>query len=257
MLTHNETIYPGAFVAHPIKADWPEEEMLLLNQTFCGFSPLGLYNIPSYYQWFLNTDKTFGYRMMANLMRLISWSRGESESKRWILKNPQHMLDLDILLSTFPDAKIIFTHRDPLKTVGSVMSLMWFYAVQHTDMPCRERIKDVWLDFCEQAARRCIEMRTTIPSSQQFDIYYEEMNRDWQMSMRKLYTFANIEFTSEVEQAMATWLAKSADEKRHGSHHYSLEDFGTSREEVDSRMMFVREKYAVPYEGKQAERGTQ
>lgn len=243
-------LYPDAFTAHPMDADWAEEEMLLLNHSFCGFTPLGLYTVPGYYDWFLRHDKTDGYRHMADLMKLISWSRGDPEDKRWILKNPQHMLDLDVLMKTFPDAKVIFTHRDPLKTVASVMSLMWNFAVQHTDRPCRAPIRDVWLDFCEVMAKRCMQARELMPATQQLDVHYEEMNRDWHAVMRRVYEFSGMEFTAEVEAAMAAWLVESDRENRHGGHRYCLEDFGTSRKEVDERMMFVRERYALPYEGK-------
>lgn len=247
-LAAREPMYPGAFVAHPIKADWPEEEMLLLNHSFCGFPPLGLYHVPSYYRWFIEGDKTFGYQYMADLMKLISDNRGEPEEKRWILKNPQHLLDLDILLKVFPDAKLVFTHRDPIKTVGSIMSLVWFYAVQHTNRPCRGHIRDVWLDFCEQMARRSIEARASIPASQQIDVHYHEMNRDWRGQMKRIYDFAGLEFTPEVEAAQAAWL--QASESQHGQHRYNLEDFGTSAAEVDERMMFARKHYDIPYEGR-------
>lgn len=247
-LAMREAIYPGAFTAHPMEADWPEEEMLLLNHSFSGFSPLGLYHVPSYYRWFLEGDKTPAYRYMADLMKLVSWSRGEPEDKRWILKNPQHMLDLDILLKVFPDAQLVFTHRDPLKTVGSIMSLVWYYAVQHTDRPCRAQIRDVWLDFCEQMARRCMQVRDTLPAAQQLDIHYDAMGRDWRTELRRLYAFAALEFTPEVEQTQADWLGRSISENRHGGHHYSLEDFGVTREAVDARFDFVRERYAIPYE---------
>jgi hypothetical protein len=109
-----DALYPGAFVGHPMDADWAEEELHLLDASWCGFSPLGLYSgIDSYYQWFMNSDKTAAYEYMVKLLKLISWSRGEPEGKRWVLKNPQHMLNLDTLLKVFPDAKIVFTHRDP------------------------------------------------------------------------------------------------------------------------------------------------
>lgn len=248
MIAGRQHAYPGA-MAHPMDADWPEEEMLLLNHAFCSFSAFGLYNIPSYYRWFLAADKTAAYRDMADMMKLISWSRGEPENKRWILKNPQHMLDIDVLLQTFPDAKLVFIHRDPLKTVGSVMSLVWRFAVQHTDMPCRARIRDVWLDFCEQMAHRCIQAREHIPASQQLDVYYEDMNRDWRGVMRRIYDFTDMEFTAEAETTMDTWLTRSEQEGLHTGHRYALEDFGTSRDEVDTRMKFYRERYAIPYEG--------
>lgn len=245
-----DKLYPGAFIGHPMDADWAEEEMLLLNHSFCSFSILGSYYVPSYFKWFLQHDKTDVYRYMADLMRLVSWSRGEPEGKRWVLKNPQHMLDLDALMRVFPDAKVVFTHRDPLKTVASVMSLMWHYAVQHTDVPMRGPMRDIWMEFCETAARRCIEKRTAIPASQQLDVYYDDMNKDWRSVMRRVYDFAGAEFSTGAENALNQWLEDSESENKHGGHRYSLDDFGITKAEVDARMMFVREKYSIPYEGR-------
>jgi hypothetical protein len=233
-------------------ADWPEEEMLLLNHYFSGFAPLGLYHVPSYYRWFLENGKEPAYRDMAEMMKLISWSRGEPEDKRWLLKNPQHMLDLPTLLRTFPDAKLVFMHRDPVKTVGSIMSLSWSYAVQHTDLPCRAWIRDTWMDFYEQMARRSIAAREHIPEDQQLDVQYADMNRDWREQMRRVYDFIGLEFTPEAENAMSDWLAESEREGLHGGHRYALEDFGTTAEEVDARMKFYREHYGISYEGKKA-----
>lgn len=249
-LRHGQEIYPGAFTAHPMDADWPEEEMLLLNHSFAGFAPLGLYHVPGYYRWFLEDDKEPAYRYMAELMRLISWSRGEPEDKRWLLKNPQHMLNLPTLLKTFPDARLVFMHRDPVKTVGSILSLSWSYAVQHTDQPCRAWIRDTWMDFYEQMARRCIQAREHIPAAQQLDVQYEDMNRDWRTQLRRVYEFAGLEFSAEAENGMAAWLAESKREGLHGGHRYALEDFGTTAEEVDARMKFYRERYAIPYENR-------
>jgi hypothetical protein len=243
-------LYPGVFAGHPMDADWPEEEMLLLNHSFCSFFAFGVYNAPSYYRWFLECDKTAAYQYTADLMKLIAWARGEPEGKRWVLKNPQHMLDLDVLVRTFPDARLVFIHRDPRKTVGSVMSLMWHYAVQHTDEPRREAVRAVWMDFCEQAARRCMSARERLPPEQQLDVYYEDMNHDWRGVMRRIYDFAGMEFTAETERALAGALAHTLGERtRRGEHRYSLEDFGTTAAEVDARMSFLRERYAIPYEG--------
>lgn len=247
-LALRQRLNPGAFVAHPMATDWPEEEILLLNHSFCSMSVLGFYNIPGYYDWFLHYDRTAAYRYMADLMKLISWSRGDAETKRWVLKTPQHMLDIDVLLKIFPDAKLVFTHRDPLKTVASTLSLAWHFAVQNTDGPLHASIKTVWLDLCEQMARRCIDGRQAVPAAQQLDVYYHEMNHNWRTVMRRIYQFAGIDFTPALEQTLDEWLSRSKAENQHGGHRYSLEDFGTTSDEVDARMKFYRDQYAIPYE---------
>lgn len=248
MLEVRQRLYPHACLAHPMQVDAAEEEMLLLNQSFAGFSPLGFYHVPDYYRWFLDASKDFAYAHMADLMRIISSVRGDPEDKRWMLKNPQHLLDLDTLLQTFPDAKLILTHRDPIKTAGSVMSLMWHYAVQHTDAPCRITIRDTWLDFTEQMARRAIAARRRMAPGQQIDIHYHDMNRDWQGVMARIYDFAGLELTAPARQAMADWLRHSEADNHHGGHRYQLEDFGVTAQEVDARLDFVRQQYRIPYE---------
>ncbi len=247
-LSMGQRLNPGAFSAHPMGVDEAEEEILLLNHSFCGLSPSFLYNVPRYTNWLLEHDKTEAYHYTADLMKLISWSRGDTESKRWILKTPQHMLDLDVVMKVFPEAKLIFTHRDPLKTVASTMSLGWHFSVHNTDFPCRAPIRELCLDLCERMARRSMQQRDAIPAAQQLDVYYDEMNRDWRAVMRRIYDFIGMDWAVEAEQAAGSWLAGSERENRHGAHRYCCDDFGVTSEEIDARMMFFRERYSIPYE---------
>jgi len=239
--------YPGSFAGHAMAADSPEEEMLLLNHSFSSFFALGAYHVPGYYRWFLDCDKTPAYRDMAALLKLISWAKGDR--RRWLLKNPQHMMDLDVLLAVFPDARVVFTHRDPRKTVASVMSLMWHYAVQHTDAPCRQWIRDVWMDFSERSARRCMRVRESLPAGQQLDVYYGDMDRDWRSVLLQIYAFIGLEWCGQTEAAIGASLEQTRKQQvRYGEHRYALEDFGTTAAEIDELMSFYRRRYAIPAE---------
>ncbi len=246
-LRKGKEINPGAFAAHPMGTDWAEEEILLINHSFCGVMAMGLHR---YHDWLLGYDKTSAYRYMANLMRLISWSRGDAPDKRWILKTPHHMLDLDFLMKVFPDAKVIFTHRDPLKTVPSTMSLMWHYAVQTTDQPLRQPIRDVWMHLCEEMDRRCMRVRDSMRPEQQLDVQYAEVSGDWHAVMQRIYDFIGMDLTPQAMQSIADWQATSEKDNQHGGHTYALEDFGLTAAEVDTRMQFARERYAIPFEGR-------
>lgn len=248
-LSARRRLNPGADAAHPMDAGWAEEEILLLNHSFCGFPAVGFCNIPGYYRWFLEHDRSDAYRYMADLMRLISWSRGDPEDKPWVMKTPLHMLHLDVLAKMFPGARMVFIHRDPVKTVASTLSLAWQFSVQNTDLPCRAEIRDMWLDLCVRMAERSMQARANLPADRQLDVHFEEMNHDWRGVMRHVYSFADMEFTPAAEQAMADWLMRSESENRHGGHRYAFEDYGISAAEVDERMKFYRDEYAIPREG--------
>ena len=40
-----------------------------------------------------------------------------------MLKNPSHMTALDALMTVYPDALIVYTHRDPVTCIASSGSL--------------------------------------------------------------------------------------------------------------------------------------
>lgn len=242
-----DALFPGFGNAHPMGTELAEEEMLLQRHSFGSAALFFAYNNPSYYDWFKSFDKSDNYAEIADHLRLLSWSANDPEDKRWVLKNPTHMMDLDHLMATFPDAKLVFLHRDPVKTAGSLMSMRWLFAVQMTDQPLRAALRDMTLDLCETMARRCMDMRERlVPEGQFIDVGFDEMNRDWRAVMRRIYGFADMDFTPDAEAAMAMWLADSEAENRHGGHHYCLEDFGTSAGEINERMKFYRDWMSIP-----------
>ncbi|SFU59230.1 sulfotransferase family protein [Pseudoduganella namucuonensis] len=247
-LDRRREVNPAAYAAHPMDADWAEEETLLLNHSFSGFAFLGTYDMPSYRNWYLASDRSDSYRYMVKLLKLISWSRGEPEDKPWLLKAPPHMLALDVLVKEFPDARLLFTHRDPIKTTCSTMSLMWAFYHQNTETPSREALRDIWLDMCERMGVACMRARDALPRAQQFDVYYEEMDSDWRSVMRRIYAFLGLGYDASIERLLAAWIEDSARSNHHGQHRYSLEEFGTTATEVDARMMAYRQRYAIPYE---------
>lgn len=239
---------PESYTAHPMDADWAEEETLLLNHSFCGFYGLAHFDMPSYRAWYLASDKADSYRYMAQLLKLVAWARGADAGQPWMLKAPPHMLALDALLTVFPDARVVFTHRDPVKTTGSTMSLVWSFYHHNTDSPSREAIRDSWLPICERMARDSMQARLAMPASQQLDVQYEDMNRDWRDVMRRVYAFAGLPFDAQADAQLSAWQQQSDSENHHGGHRYRLEDFGTTAAEVESRLGFYREHYAIPHE---------
>lgn len=247
-LKAGQRINPGAFAAHPMDADAADEEILLLNQTFDGLSYAALYHTPRYRDHLLNGDRGAAYRSLARLLKLVSWARGDDERKPWVLKTPQHMLDLPQLLAVFPDAKLLFIHRDPVRTVASTLSLAWNFGVLNTDRPHRALARDAWLDICERMAQRCTESRERVPQAQQLDVYYDEMNKDWADVMDRIYRFIGLDYTSQARSAASEWMAASLRDNVHGNHRYALGDYGLSPDQIEARMGFYRGRYSIPYE---------
>lgn len=64
---------------------------------------------------------------------------------RWVLQSPSHMSQLDALLAVYPDARIVFTHRDPIKVLPSVVSILYSTAWVHPDAVDADAVAESWI----------------------------------------------------------------------------------------------------------------
>src|SRR5690606_42011327 len=102
------------------------------------------YRVPSYTNWLLHeADMAPAYRWhRVFLQHLQSRCPGD----RWVLKSPAHIWALPQLLAEYPDALLVQTHRDPLRiiaSIGSLVARLRTIAAPETPLP------DVAAEFAE------------------------------------------------------------------------------------------------------------
>jgi len=239
---------PQIAAVHPLGAHEVEEEVGLIQHGFSSQLFEILTRTPNLAEWLMTHDQTAAYEYMVVLLKIIGWFRGDPEDKPWVLKTPQHMQDLDALMKVFPDARLVFTHRDPVKVVGSLCSMTWNSIVRDTDHVDPHWVGREWLGKTERMVRKVMDLRDRIiPAAQQHDALYADISTDWVGVMDGIYGYLGMPFTDEARHGMEQWLAINRQHK-HGAHKYALEDFGLTREQVDERLMFYRLHYQIPYE---------
>ena len=237
---------PRTLSIHPTGPYEPEEELGLVAASMYGMKWEAQWNIPSYAQWSAGESAVPAYRHMADLLRLIGWSQRESSLRPWILKTPQHMLDLPALLEVFPDARLIFTHRDPKQVVGSAASLAWNQTIIYSDHNDPEQTGRAWLGKTAQMVERMRAARDAIPRDRMIDVQYEDMETDWRATMERIYRFLDFEIEPALP-GMQRYLDRSARLKRK-PHRYSLSEFGLREEEVSERFADYTDTYGIPTE---------
>ena len=215
---------PRTLTIHPTGPLEPEEELGLLVNSFWGMKHEAQWWVPGYGRWCETCDAGGAYRQMARLLQLIGWSQQESSLRPWLLKTPQHMLDLPALLEVFPDARLIFTHRDPLSVVGSAASLAWNQTIIYSDHADPGRIGEEWLRKTRLQIERMRAARDLIPRERMIDVHYEDMERDWRQAMGRVYAFLDLDIDPALP-AMERYQQRTRDLKRY-PHEYSLEEFG-------------------------------
>ena len=114
-------MFPLMETMHHEEATTPTECQDLLGMSFRTVHFDGFGHVPSYLSWVTECDMRGTYRYHRRVLRLLQW---HCPPHLWHLKTPVHMFSLDALLETYPDAKFLWSHRDPAKVLASVCSLI-------------------------------------------------------------------------------------------------------------------------------------
>ena len=118
-------VIPQILAIHPLDALLCDEEFMLMEHSFmCAMD--AYVNVPSYTRWLDQQDQRPVYTQLKKMLQFLQWQkqqRGEPAGQRWLLKAPQHLHTLDLLLDVFPGAQVILTHREPAQTIPSMASM--------------------------------------------------------------------------------------------------------------------------------------
>jgi hypothetical protein len=234
---------PELFAIHPVEADAPEEDIHLLDITFMSPAIDAIMPVPEYQAWFSEVDQLPAYRYMHRMIQLLLWQR----NGRWLGKTPHHLEHLDELLTVYPDAKIVITHRDPARTVASFCSMMAHSRAMFSDEVDPDAIGAQFGAKAVRAIERLMDVRSRVSNESFLDVIYQDVVTDPLKEVRRVCDFIGIDLMPETEATMQQWRVDNKQTK-HGTHRYQLEDFGLSRSAIDPNFEAYREKFGVPIE---------
>ncbi len=106
---------------HPIKADSPQECSEITAHLFASLRFDTTYRIPRYRRWLDDTGHLDAYRFHKRFLQHLQHQAGGRG--RWVLKCPDHIFALGAIRTVYPDADLVFVHRDPVAVLASVARL--------------------------------------------------------------------------------------------------------------------------------------
>ena len=234
---------PHLRAVHYERGDGPTECVALLGQSFRSQDWAGLFHVPTYTRWLHRCamDDAYAYHRKALQVLQTGWNG------RWCLKAPGHMFALDALLATYPDARLVVTHRDPLRTVASSASL----SVQSRPESLTTADLDgyfgaMWLEVLQSMVDQLMEFRQRRPDVPFLDLHFEDFVANPISAVEKIYDFDGRPFDDAARSTMETYLAEHP-KGEHGSHRYELSDFGLSKEAVTERFATYCRHFDVPH----------
>jgi len=220
-------LLPNIDAKHTTGADEPEECLHLQDEAFFSWSFFSNYPIPTYTQWFCDADASHAYDVWLDLLRFI---QSGAPTQRLTLKSPSHLAHIGAILDRVPDARIVWTHRDPVDVVPSFASLIASTRALATTPQTSDphALGREMSDFLATQLKQGLAWRERVSTGQLIDISFEDLTRDPLATVARIHHHFGLSWSPEVSRAVQSEI-QTRPRNRHGAHRYGLADFGLSR----------------------------
>ena len=239
-------VNPAFGAVHELKASLPEECLWLLAPEFdSGFWATNS-DIPSFLAWRAGTDPLPAYRMHKLMLQVLQ-HQSPGPARPWVLKSPMHLMRLPAVFAVYPDARVILTHRDPVKTVASSVSTLaagrW---VRSNDVDTEQIAASSGFGL-SLMLNMLVEQRSQLPAGQVADLHYLDLVRDPVGAIEAAYAQLGLPFDPAMPEKIRAYLAARPQHK-HGEHRYSAADFGLDPAEIRETFLPYTDAFHVTYE---------
>lgn len=222
---------PEARAAHHRAAEEVHECCLILWQGFkSNILACGGWSSQTYDAWWRTADETASYAHYYKCVQLIG---ANDPDKRWLLKNPGHIENLDLLFAIYPEAKVIQTHRDPAKAVPSLVSLLMNLHPIYEEGRVQQRQENMLVREVHkwaEAVRKCDAVRTRSPN-QVIDVVHADFHANPMAVLERIYQFIGMDIPDDTRAKMAQRIEEKPELAR-GQHRYSIADYGMTEEQA-------------------------
>jgi hypothetical protein len=195
--------------------------------------------MPHFIDGLMDCDMEPAYRYHKRVLKLLQW---HCPPKRWRLKSPVHMLNLEALHKVYPDARLLATHRDVSKSLPSMAAML--HAIGHIFLDecdpklCGRIVARVW----EAGLRRLVAFREKYGSDSFYDVGFHEAQADPMGTVHQFYAWLGEACTPEYERRLQAWL-QAHPKGKHGEYQIVPEDYDLSTEGLRTQFAFYMNRY--------------
>ncbi|MEH6584677.1 MAG: sulfotransferase [Halioglobus sp.] len=245
LVTQWNRVAPDFASMHEMGGRIPSECGQLMVGTFISDQIAALHQTPSYSMWCAQANYLPVYEYHKKILQILQW---KNPRQRWLLKAPEHQVHLETLLQVYPDARIVQTHRDPLKCMASTTSLMGTLYHMRSDQAFNaEMFENIIMG--EATANRLehiIEQRENgvVPKANIADSRYQDLMDAPMSCIENIYMHFNMSLSSAARNNMLQYL-ESKPKGKFGAHRYEV---GEQRNKERPLFKRYQELYDVPDE---------
>lgn len=232
-------VMPYFPLMHEMTTDHVHEEIQLLANDFSTmlFETLG--HVPRWRDYYESHDQTPHYEYLATQLKALQFLRG---GRRWLLKSPQHLEQLPVLERVFPGVVVVFTHRDPVPVVLSMIAMITYSARMHCSPVPVAEIAASWVDRLGHMLDALIRDREVIGPQRSMDIRFDDFMADELGVAQRIYSLAGEDVHADAHAAMVAYLA-GHERGRLGRIVTSPEMFGLDPGELHARFAKYEQRF--------------
>lgn len=226
---------------HEMTVDHAHEEIQLLAMDMSSMLFECTAPMPSLRDHYLARDQTPSYQYLRTALQALTWLRG---GERWVLKSPQHLEQIRVLLDVFPDATFVVTHRDPVAVTGSVLAMLAYSARMSTAHPDPVAVGDYWAPRIEDLLNACLRDHDLLPPERTVDVRLDELVADDVGVVERIYGAAEQPLDDTSRAAVAAY-RDAHPQGRHGTVLHDLADFDVDPTERAKALAPYAERFGV------------
>jgi hypothetical protein len=223
-----DTMFPDFKTMYGGEPEAATECQDLMGMSFRTFHFDGVVRVPGYVEWLLQCDMRETYTFHKEVLKLLQW---HCKPSLWHLRTPVHMFALDAFVEAYPNAKFLWSHRDPAKVLGSVCSLIAYIRSWSSDRKDPKELGAEQVAWWVEGTRRAMDFRTKFGDDRFVDVSFADLQTDAVDTLARSYEQLGLTFTDSARATVQEW-ADGHKPGQRGRHSYELTDYGLTPELV-------------------------
>lgn len=245
------TLWLAYFVApeqraiHEIQSTSVEECWPLFSNSFTVLNYDLQSNFREYGEWLLDFDMRPSYAFYKKSLQVLAH---RTKTRHFVLKCPEHLWFLDALLAVFPDARIVWTHRDPVASVASYCSLISLAQRMLYGRFDAHALGANIVDRFRTGVQRAMDARDRVGEAEShhfYDVDFKRLVRDPARFVREIKDWAGLAHDGASEARVQRWLTTERGDKR-GAHKYSADVYGLDAQAIHDLYRPYIDRFSIP-----------
>ncbi len=231
---------------HPMGAERAQECVAITSHDLASMIYQTQFDVPTYDRWLLDHEMKSALIWHRRFLQVLQW---KAPGERWVLKSPQHLWHIQHVHREYPDALFVQTHRDPVRVLVSISSLVATLRRLASDDVSLPQVARYYAAALAKGYDNTVAYRRSgkLPESQVVDLYFHDFIRDQVGTVRRAYEHFGLELSDAAATAMNSFLDENPADK-HGKHLYRFADIGMDEQAVRAMFHGYQSYFDIPSE---------